>query len=66
MKRKGFTLIELMIVVAIVGIIATIIVPPLFGVKRNSGSSFEQAVQTEEQLRITELEDELEECRDGN
>lgn len=36
MNKKGFTLVELMIVIAIIGILASITVPAIFGKKLNT------------------------------
>jgi prepilin-type N-terminal cleavage/methylation domain-containing protein len=64
--KKGFTLIELMIVIAIVGIITSIAVPMIFGVRtKDNKTSFEQAVLMEKDKTIMDLENALEACENG-
>ena len=40
MKQRGFTLIEVMVVVAIIAILAAVAVPAIFGVKGGSNISY--------------------------
>lgn len=57
-KNKGFTLVEVMIVVAIIAMLAMVFIPVFLGLKHDSSSknTTELTVQTENKIEKKDLE----------